>query len=445
MIYGTALTVQTATRSANAMIASSSARQPRAAAPSAPIAVAAGTSIEKQRVPGPLECLQQVALALCRCKAPPTEYELKMAAVIAAGEAEAAAWAAVKEEAAASLRRAISAAEAAERQSSRVWDGVGNVEPLASSAASSGPARPILELQLLDHVPFAGAVVFDRARRLSVDLTAEAKSFGTRYTGCQLDFTPDGTVCGKFVKLVAYRAPHGRPLEGGRGHGDGAEGERSCFRGLYLVTPSGGVVIFACTDCECDVLAADGTPDVSFDDTPFDNQFMRDLGLTLPLPTLPPSEPDVAEFVVVRVQDEESGEWSSRLLRISQADGDDDDSAEMGWCTPPARCILGAGDELERLQAAHMMMRMGGLQTLCETGEVPGELRPKVVEQMRDWSTSSAWACPGCGAGNGDLTSLACSRCNHSRCPVSLPGSMPGSASGQDDPLGLEVGGQHMC
>ena len=129
-------------------------------------------------------------LALALCKRPPTEYELKMAAVIAEEEAEAAAWAAVKEEAAASLRRATSDAEAAEQHIALVWDGVGTVEPFASSS-EPGPSRPLLELQLRDHIPLGG-MVFDSPRRLHLDLMAEAKSFGSRYAGCQLDFCSDG-------------------------------------------------------------------------------------------------------------------------------------------------------------------------------------------------------------------------------------------------------------
>lgn len=135
------------------------------------------------------------------------------------------------------------------------------------------PPRRTLDLRLRDDVARIATLgmVFDQPHRLVSEIMPELKSYGTRYFGSKLAFEPDGTVTGKFLKLVA----HAWHAKGPRPAAETVVGDRSCWRALYEVFPGGSVVIFHCTDCDHDLsYEACGIMDVCFGDTSFDDDWL---------------------------------------------------------------------------------------------------------------------------------------------------------------------------
>ena len=193
--------------------------------------------------------------------------------------------------------------------------------------------RPTIDFRLEKNVPPLGAV-FERRQKLVSPVVPEAKSFGTRYVGCRLLFEPDGTVTGKFLKLIVFRAPYG----------EAPEGDRSCWRGRYAAYPCGAVAIFRCADCAADE---------SFDDTDFDDAWLRGCaGVSAPLPTCTPDERDDPEWTAGR----------------------------------PKRWLVGEGgaDEGSRLEAVEAMWRLHGELEFCS---LSCELRPHFLADVLSWGT----------------------------------------------------------
>lgn len=223
--------------------------------------------------------------------------------------------------------------------------------------------RPTLEFRLRHRVPPLG-MTFERPQRLTCSLVSEAKSFGTRYAGCQLAFGPDGTVVGKFLKLITFRKPYG----------EAPEGDRSCWRGLYMVFPGGAVIVFECADCDANA--------ISFENTDFGDAWLQEVArVELPLSMCTP-------------EDRDREDWSA---------------------APPKRWLVGDGVEADRLEAVELMQRLHGEQEFCT---LSGELRPKYLARLLSWPQRAAWECPACDARNENLRGLACSTCGRPRLPA---------------------------
>lgn len=237
-----------------------------------------------------------------------------------------------------------------------------------------------LEFRLEDDVLPFGKVF--RHEHCLVREWSEIKSFGSRHARAQLLFQPDGEVVGKFLHLVAFKEPW---LEG-----EEPEGHRSCWRGLYVAYPSGGVCIFCCQDCDEDTITPDGTSNVSFEDTTFNDEFMRGLPAApeLPIPTAAcvPSPPLEQE--------------------------------------PLCRWLLGEGTEEERLRSAQAVSAGFSLdawasefvaaddQCFDESGEGRGyRFRMECLEQILEWETRGTWECTACAAISGDFRHAACGVC----------------------------------
>ena len=225
---------------------------------------------------------------------------------------------------------------------------------------------PTLECRLQNSLlPFGK--VFRHRQRLWRDCS-EAKSFGFRHAGAQLLFEPDGEVVGKFLHAVTFRAPW---LEG-----EEPEGHRSCWRGLYVVYPSGAVCIFNCRDC-------DHSADVHFDDTSFSDEFMlglpKFLGIPVPTANNTPSPPLEHELL--------------------------------------CRWLVGDGAEWERLQAARAMSAGFNLNPWASEFVARGSaneenyFRSECLDQALGWEMRATWECPACDAESSDMRHLECFMC----------------------------------